>query len=206
MYVPVQKTEQFNKKTNQFNLKKYIFQLSDDLYQLCHIEDSIVDSVDDHDKKTKSIDIYERPAVHLEHVWDNSSFKHFHHCEFNVNVLPARKSAFSAISGLFVAIRKLNFRQNADGECIDYITFELHARDKITTRKICGLVSDDEEAILDTKNYLEIPDGFLKIVIHIDHHNLEPNEIVMKLTFTVFQGENIFTFILVFNYILMLFR
>lgn len=123
----------------------------------------------------------------LEHEWDNSSYKHFHHCEFNMKA--RSKWSYGARSGLFVAIRELKFRQNMAGECIDYLIFEINTMTGPTSYKICGTVSEDE-GMQDLKNYLEIPEGFLKMIIRIGPHNLKPNEIAMKLTFTAFEGVN----------------
>ncbi len=91
-----------------------------------------------------------------------------------------------ASGGLFIAIRELRFRQNIIGECIDYLIFEVNSMTTPTSHKLCGTVFGDE-ALLDIKNYFEVPDD-LKIIIHIGPHNLEPNEIVVKLTFTAFEG------------------
>lgn len=127
-------------------------------------------------------------AALLEHTWDNSSYKHFHECEFNVKA--RSKWSYGTSNGLFLAIRELKFRQNMAGECIDYVIFEINTMmDVPTSYKVCGTVFGDE-SMHDIKNYLEIPDGFLKIIIHIGPHNLKPNEIAMKLTFTAFEGVN----------------
>lgn len=126
-------------------------------------------------------------SVLLEHTWDNnSSYKHIvHHCEFNVKT--RSKWLYGASSGLFVAIRELRFRQNIVGECIDYVIFELNDVVTPTSHKVCGTIFG-EESVRDMRNYFDIPEGFLKIIIHIGYHNMEPNEIAMKLTFTAFEG------------------
>lgn len=126
-------------------------------------------------------------SVLLEHVWDNSSYKHIHHCEFNIQT--RSKWMSGASRGLFVAIRELKFRQNDQGECIDYVIFELNLMGMPSSHKVCGTTAA-EEGMQDLKNYFEIPDGVLKVIVHIGHHNLEPNEIAMKLTVTSFEGVN----------------
>lgn len=173
-------------------VETFVFNVSDNLLELCpsEISNVYVDSVVNHNEGTTTIDIHDNPTISsglLEHVWDNSSYKHIHHCEFNVKT--GSKLIYGASSGLFVAIRELRFRQNIIGECIDYVIFELNSIATPTSHKVCGAIFGDE-AVQDIKNYFEIPDGFVKIIIHIGYHNLEPNQITMKLTFTAFEGAN----------------
>lgn len=127
------------------------------------------------------------PSVLLEHIWDNSTYKHIHHCEFNVK--GRTQWTYGSRGGIFVSIRELRFRQNIVGECIDYIIFELNNNEGPTSHKVCGTVFGNE-AVGDIRNYFEIPNGFLKIIVHIGYHNVEPNEIAMKLTLTAFEGVN----------------
>ncbi|XP_037040264.1 uncharacterized protein LOC119077184 [Bradysia coprophila] len=158
------------------------------LHTLCSPEKSNtwIESVY-HDKDATTIDLHDQPlksSVLIEHVWDNSSYKHFHHCEFNIRA--RSKWLQEANSGLFAAIRQLNFRQNTDGECIDYVIFEVNTLTAPTSHKICGTVYEDDD-FLDEKNYFEIPGDSLKVVVHIGPHTTQPNKINMKLSFTAFE-------------------
>lgn len=130
------------------------------------------------------------PSVLIEQAWDNSSYKQYQNCEFKVKT-PTKLlyGSYGSTSGLFVAIRELNFRRNEIGECMDYLIFELSGINP-ASHKICGQISGDE-GIPDAKNYFEIPDGFIKIIVHIDKHVLGRNEIEMKLTATAFEGVHI---------------
>lgn len=120
-------------------------------------------------------------SVLLDHVWNNSSYRHIHDCEFTI-----KTRSQSASSGLYVAIRELRFRQKESGECLDYVIFESNS---ITSQKMCGAVIR-EKSMREMKNYFEIPDGFLKIIIHIGRDDVAASEISMKLTFTEYQGVN----------------
>ncbi|KAG4078683.1 hypothetical protein HA402_015273 [Bradysia odoriphaga] len=156
------------------------------LHTLCPPEKSNtwIDSVY-HDKDATTIDLHDKPlmsSVLIEHVWDNSSYKHFHHCEFNIKA--RSKWLQEAHSGLFAAVRQLNFRQNPAGDCIDYVIFEVNTLTAPTSHKICGTVDDE---FFDENNYFEAPEGSLKVVVHIGPHNMEPNKIIMKLSFTAFE-------------------
>lgn len=128
-------------------------------------------------------------AALIEHAWDNSTYKLFKNCEFMVKT-PMKwfYGSYGSTSGLYLAIRELNFRKNAVDECLDYVIFELSGIHP-ASHKICGNISD-EDGPHDAKTYFEIPDGYIKIIIHLDKHVLGSNEIKMKLTVTAFDGMN----------------
>lgn len=158
------------------------------LDKLCPSErtNSYIDSVY-HTKDSSTIKLHDSPStssVLVEHVWDNSSHKHFHHCEFNIQA--HSKWLHGPTGGIFAAIRELNFRQNAAGECIDYVIFELNTLTAPTSHKVCRTVDIDDYS-LDENNFFEIPEGSLKVIVHIGRHSLEPEKITMKLTFTAFE-------------------
>lgn len=132
----------------------------------------------------------------IEQVWDNSSHRHFEHCEFKVAT--RSKWMHGPISGLFVAIRELRFRKDVIGECIDYVIFETHGV-TTTSHKICGTILADETAH-NSKYYFEIPEGSIKIIVHIDDDDLKENVVDMKLTVTAFEGLNYITFCSLFTF------
>ncbi|KAJ6644351.1 hypothetical protein Bhyg_09319, partial [Pseudolycoriella hygida] len=118
----------------------------------------------------------------FEHSWDNTTDKYFPDCEFDVKALSVRNP--QAARGMIIAIRELSFRSNRAGECIDYIVFRGDdAAMGNTNTKICG-IANENESYYRLDNYIEIPDGRAKVIIHIEPYDSPWIKLSIKLTFT----------------------
>lgn len=89
--------------------------------------------------------------------WNSSSFKRYDECNFRV-IAPSAPDQ-NRKRGLFVSIRRLNLRKNANGECTDYVRFKWTNQ---KTGKYCGQLNASADV---DKEYFK--EGSSEINVHI---------------------------------------
>lgn len=81
-------------------------------------------------------------ATFVHDIWTEDNIDQFQDCVFTVdsNLYTANGGQYGR--GLFVSVNKLEFRQDANGKCIDYVRFSFVGQ---RTEKICGRFRADDD-------------------------------------------------------------
>lgn len=80
-------------------------------------------------------------AAIIHQIWTEDNLKEFQDCVFTIDSNLYTEYGRSG-RGMFVSIKKLNFRQKPGGECIDYVRISF---DRAKTEKICGTFDTNSE-------------------------------------------------------------
>lgn len=102
----------------------------------------------------------EQSAAIIQLSWNSSSFKRYDECKFRV-VAPSTLDQ-DRKRGLFVSIRRLNLRKNANGECTDYVRFKLTNQ---KTEKYCGQLNTSADV---DKEYFKEGSSVIDVHIHLE--------------------------------------
>lgn len=103
-----------------------------------------------------------KSAALVHQIWTEDNLKQFQDCAFNVDSnLYSDEQRFGR--GLTFSVRRINFRMNANGDCIDYIRFTFAGS---RTQKICGTF--DDESQVGQQSFFKDPIGIIKVHIFVN--------------------------------------
>lgn len=126
-------------------------------------------------------------AALVHQIWTEDNLKEFQDCAFNVdsNLYFEDSSRFGR--GLTFSVKKINFRFDANGQCIDYVRFTFAGS---KTEKICG--SFDAESEIGQKTFFLDPIGIIKVHIFVNKTVPLPasqRSLEIDLAFTAYERE-----------------
>lgn len=130
-------------------------------------------------------------AANIHQTWTTDKHvQHLDSCNFTVDSNIYLKNG-SHRRGIFASVRKLNFRQDEYGRCIDYVRFALNGGE---IKDFCGSFELNSE--MGSKAFFNEPDGIINIFISIDKTvSLKPNQhLKIDLVFTAYESM-LFVFI-----------
>lgn len=128
-------------------------------------------------------------AALVHGIWTDDNIQKFQDCSFTVD-----SNLYSTYGrygrGLFISIYTLNFRQDAEGKCIDYVRLTF---DGARTEKICGRFTSDDE--VGQQSFFNEGGGIMKVHIYVNKsipfHPLQ-RSIEVNLVFTAYESEFFF--------------
>lgn len=101
-------------------------------------------------------------AARIHQIWTDENFDDFQDCSFTVDSnLYSEYGRYGR--GIFISIRNLNFRQQSNGKCIDYVRLTF---DGYKTEKICGSFDADSE--LGQTSHFNEGGGIIKVHIFVN--------------------------------------
>lgn len=130
-------------------------------------------------------------AAFVHDIWTDDNIGEFHDCAFTVDSnLYVENARYGR--GLFVSIKTINFRQDAQGNCIDYVRLRF---DGAYTDKICGRFTADDE--LGQKSFFSESGGIIKVHIFVNKtvpFHPSQRSIEVDLMFTAFESRLTFAY------------
>lgn len=126
-------------------------------------------------------------AAVIHQVWTDEDIKGFHTCKVHIdsNLYSPELGKYSR--GMFISIRKINFRKKSNDDCIDYLQIRF---DRAETQKICGEFNVDEE--IGHKSFFNDDNGNVTIQIHIDGSvplSAKQRYLELELLFTAYDSK-----------------
>lgn len=125
-------------------------------------------------------------AALVHQIWTNENLQDFQDCVFTVDSnLYSPYGRFGR--GIFAAVKKINFRQNAKGECIDYVKFRFA---EAVTQRICG--NFDDESDLGKSSFFNEGAGVMKVHIFVNKSvpfQALQRSVEIDLLFTAYESE-----------------
>lgn len=131
-------------------------------------------------------------------VWTEDNIKDFQDCAFNVdsNLYFDVDGRFGR--GLTFSVKKINFRYDSNGQCIDYVRFTFAGS---KTEKICGTF--DAESEIGQKTFFLDPVGIIKVHIFVNKSvalQAGQRSVEIDLSFTAYERRNqLFSFLSFFS-------
>lgn len=115
-------------------------------------------------------------AALIHQIWTEDNLKEFQDCVFTIDSnLYSDSGRYGR--GMFLSLKKLNFRQKSESECIDYIRITF---DGAKTEKICG--SFDTNSELGQTAFFNDGGGIVKIHIFVNKTiPLEANQRLLEV-------------------------
>lgn len=102
-------------------------------------------------------------AAIIHQIWTEDNLNEFQNCVFTVDSNLYSEYGGRFARGIFLSIKKLNFRQTVHGECIDYVRITF---DGAKTDKICG--SFDSNSQMGQTAFFNEGGGVVKIHIFVN--------------------------------------
>lgn len=128
-------------------------------------------------------------AALVHQIWTDENLHEFEDCVFTVDSnLYSQYGRFGR--GIFAAVKKINFRQNFKGECIDYVRFTFM---ESRTEKICGKFDDESE--LGKMSIFNEDVGVIKVHVFVNKSvpfQALQRSVEVDLLFTTYESENHF--------------
>lgn len=125
-------------------------------------------------------------AALVSNVWQEDNIAEFQDCVFTVDsnfYSPAGRYG----RGVFASINKLDFRQDAEGKCIDYVRFTF---DGARTEKMCGRFTADDE--FGQQSFFNEGGGVIKVHIFVNKSvpfHPQQRSIEVNLVFTAYESR-----------------
>lgn len=129
----------------------------------------------------------EESAALVQFSWNSSNFKRYDDCRFRV-VASINDDAIRN-RGIFVSIRRLNFRKNPNSEdCVDYIRFKFGDS---KSPKYCGQLNASIDDV--KKIYFGESAGVIEVFLYLNKfqplRNID-DTLDVELVFTANEGES----------------
>lgn len=125
-------------------------------------------------------------AALVHDIWTQDTVKEFQDCVFMVDsnlYTPNERIG----RGVFLSVRKMNFRQNSRGECIDYVRFHFNNG---KTEKMCGTF--EAESPLGQTAFFNDANGVVKVHVFVNKtipfRELQ-HSVDVELIFTAFESK-----------------